>query len=820
MGQTDDEARIGRALAGRRQEQARVERLVTAWSELSRAFAALGAAGDDADRVAGSLPRADDALTRVQNTVSDLQRQIRGRRDLEREILEVGERIASLQHRVGRQTVNVGVIGKTKAGKSTLLRAITGLPPGVIPSSTYSSTTAAPSRIYHDPTESSAVVHLHTWDSFRQTYLDQVQTSAGLGHAPRTLSDFTAHHYPDVVDVAERADRQRFLNRLLVAQRSLPSYQDLLRAGDRSRRVDLSALRPYIAYPEDDADTLDRPYHAVAAVEIRHPFPRIGSARLGLVDLPGAGEAGLDVDRQFLRRLRDDLDLLLMVKRTMVNEAFWSDADWDSIGLADSARVGVALEDFVHIVVNEDPSQLPPEGLERTTREMRSEAAKRGIRVFSLNAQEPATVHAGLMEPLLRHLAERLSVMDRAATQAVLAAAQEVAGKLEALAETVTQHLSGWQAVMPNEQKQLYRHARRLRHALAAAVGAISDRYTADAAQGKADPAFEAAVRSMAGQARDWTKGGLGAGNRAAWFAQCKSGGFIAEPAGLREREYADARAKVGELFSRVDASIDESIDQLCAEIAEALRAQLTEEIVPAGENGTTTLARLRDAAGRSGQILPEALKDLVDLRDAYGSALLRVTRPIVRTITESGGRVRATPAAGPSGGPSGATDTHAEVMARLRRSATAYGPPSPTPSAGSARSTREPTGWSGSGGAGGVSEADGQVAGAQKQAERLYDELTSLVGNRIDELEKALLAEGNVMLAVLAAATERFLDLATKSPEIELEYLQLCQPVQRRLWPDFFDGGQAQLEAGLVDLESAASSLAATAADVRRLDR
>jgi hypothetical protein len=478
----------------------------------------------------------------------------------------------------------------------------------------------------------------------------------------------------------------------------------------------------------------------------------------------------------------------------------------------------VALEDFVHVVVNEDTSQLPPEGLERTTREMRAEAGKRGIHVLILNAQSPATVHGGLMEPLLRHLAERLAVMDRAATHAVLTSAREVAGKLAALAETVTQRLSGWQAAMPDQVDELHARAERLRDDLATPLATITDHYVADAAAGKTDAALEAAVRSAASQARDWAKGGLGVGSRAGWLTR-HLGRHISHPYEAREREYATARAKIGELFGHIDASVDASVDRLCGEIADALRTQLTEAIVPAGDNGATTLARLRDTAvARRGRVLPEALRELVSLLEAYGSTLLRVTRPIVRTITVSPGGVSAASATSAAESPSATSNTHADVMARLRRSSAAHGQPSARLSAESTRPVREPA--TASAGTRGVGDGHSQVAGAQREAEGLYDELTSLVLNRIDELEKALLAEGSVMFTVLAAATDRFLDLAVKTPKIELEYKKLCDPVQRRLWPDIFDGGQAQLEAGLVDLESAASSLASAVAAVRQLDQ
>src|SRR5580698_1306559 len=149
----DDESRIVSALEGRRGERARVEQLGLAWSDLTQAFTALTAAVADADNVARELPRSSDAMGDIHHAVADLRRDISDRRGIAERILGVGGRIESLRHRVGRDTVNIGVVGKTRSGKSTLLRSITALPDTVIPSSMYDSTTAAPSRIYHDLSE-------------------------------------------------------------------------------------------------------------------------------------------------------------------------------------------------------------------------------------------------------------------------------------------------------------------------------------------------------------------------------------------------------------------------------------------------------------------------------------------------------------------------------------------------------------------------------------------------------------------------------------------------------------------------------------------
>jgi hypothetical protein len=814
----DDESRIISALEGRRGERARVAQLGIAWSDLTQAFSALTAAVADADQVAKDLPKPSDAMSDIHDAVADLHRALSDRRGIVGRLADVSSRIESLRHRVGRDTVNIGVVGKTRSGKSTLLRTITDLPETVIPSSRYDSTTAAPSRIYHDLSESSALVQLHTWESFRASYLAPLHESAGIHPIPLTAQEFAAYHYPAVVSAREKADLQRFVNRLLVAQQSLPSYEPLLRSGD-TRRVPLEELRPYIAYPEDsDPDQLNRPYHAVSGVVIRTPFKNIGVARLGLIDLPGAGEAGLDVDRQFLQKLRDDLDLLLVVKRTVIDQTFWSDSDWDNIGLADSARGGVSLEDFVFIVVNQDKSQLDDEGLRRTTEKMRAEASKRGIPVLTPDAQESETVHSALMEPILRHLAQKLADMDRAATRAVLIDAQEVAAELAELAADAAGQMSGWRAAMPNERNELRARASQLRWALAAALAAISDQYETMAAEGHADPAFQQAISTAVSEARAWTRDGLGTVSRQQWLQKHKDGGaLIAEGGAVREREYAYARKRMGEIFGRIDSSIDESVDRLAAEIAEALRGQFTDALVPDGPEALNQL--MTTARNSRAVVLPAALAELAELRRAYGSALLRITRPVIRTIADDRLRIDTGRYGVPAAEERGMSSAESDALKRLRRNPSAYGRGESGWSAEPSKPARDPAGSAGAATRRGRSE-DGSVPRARQAAEDLYDELTEVIQSRIEDLEQALQAEGQGMLTVLAAATDRFLDLATQTPDVEFEYLDLCGPIQRVLWPDIFDGGPAQLGAGLAGIESAAATLSSAAASIRTLEQ
>ena len=202
--------------------------------------------------------------------------------------------LVAIRNRVGRDTVNIGVIGRAKAGKSTLLRTITNLGTEAIPSTELNPTTAARSRILHSPGRAEAEITLLTWDEFRDSYLGPAGSrDAGCdGPVPPTPDAFAGHRYESMQQLShgERDEgllsKQKFLERLHCAQDSFPSYRPLLTGRERKVTIgQLTELRPFVAYPLDPANK-HRPYHAVRDIRIFCEFPEVDVENLRLVDLP------------------------------------------------------------------------------------------------------------------------------------------------------------------------------------------------------------------------------------------------------------------------------------------------------------------------------------------------------------------------------------------------------------------------------------------------------------------------------------------------------------------------------------------------------
>src|ERR1700722_2746255 len=199
---------IAGALAGRAAQRDFADNLVESWARLTDSWDAMLASATSLARTAADARSAD----RAQEVVfSDLGRYLAPGGQWREQAAAVSaligpttDSVRALQRRVRRETVNIGVIGLTGAGKSTLLRKLSGLTEKHIPSNRFSSTTATPSRIFHEAGTRSAraVLTLHTWESFRAEVLVPLHRLARITEpVPGSIADFRGFRYGDAAVV-------------------------------------------------------------------------------------------------------------------------------------------------------------------------------------------------------------------------------------------------------------------------------------------------------------------------------------------------------------------------------------------------------------------------------------------------------------------------------------------------------------------------------------------------------------------------------------------------------------------------------------------
>jgi energy-coupling factor transporter ATP-binding protein EcfA2 len=841
------EQQITAALAGRAGQRDFVDSLSRHWAGLISSVDTLLAAVADLTRGATTATARAGVHTTVFADIgtafgadSDWQKRAAA---LSAKLAHGADRIGVLRQRVHRETVNIGVIGVTGAGKSTLLRKLTGLSQEHIPSNRYVSSTATPSRIFHIPAteRSGAVLHLHIWPTFRDEVLQPLHEKAGLSAAaPASLEEFRAFRYPK--DIPEsRASSEQFTRRLRIAQASLPSYETLLTGNDV--RIELDQLRPFVAYPADESEP-ERPYHAVRSADIYCPFPEVDAVQLGLVDLPGSGEAGLDVHMRFLADLRNHTDLLLIVRRPSKSPS--TDQDWDAAQLADDAAAGVRRRDFAHLVINQD-QDVPGDFFEQALARAHSDSADLGIdmRVCDIQRAEPSQVTKEVLAPILDLLAKRLAYMDRDAVAFVLAGLSGMAEEVRLLCGDLNLQFGTWKGMLPDQEKLRRARIRELKDEVSGALDRVRNEY--DRLYDAGEPIAELQKQiELAGQdIRGWLTAGLGKGDRDKWIEAIGKAISGKGMGGELDRQYNGARERVVRVFNKIDASLDQAVARLYGEVAEALRGKLTSKIVPDDTEHAAALrgfAAITEADGA--RTLTNATKRLLSLRVDYGSIFLRVGRPVIRKIewysseqqnsagggaglagqaVKMAGQAAGTAIGGQAGhavgaaldevassalGASGQPGRNSWLSDHVQRAAR----PSPA-DAGTAVTSAAP------------SSAHPKKAGQDSNAAYWYDRLSATLEDVTSELEHEFHQEALRALRVLAAAVDLYKDTATTSPDIEVEYERVCPRAQQEIWPQDFDEAPAKVAANLErvrkqvqDTESAADQVSALANQATRL--
>ncbi|GFJ88452.1 hypothetical protein Prum_020940 [Phytohabitans rumicis] len=803
--------KIAATIAGRARHRPAVERVRVAYEDLAGRF-------DDVRRLAKDARQeayrhsARPEFAAIGQDLADFLEGPRSLDTLTERINELRSQVMAVHARVHRETVNIGVLGRTKAGKSTILRKVANQGEDVIPSGSDFPTTAARTRIYHSPDRREAVITLRTWEAFRDEYVQPLHTSAGLGAAPRTPDEFAAYSYPASVTIdsgtrgagapPERLSAQPFLVKLNQAQRSFPSYRQILLGQERVMTVPLASLRPYIAYPLDQ-NGVDRPYHAVRDVHIYCRF-LVDRARLVLVDLPGAGEAGLEIDRHFLRDINNDVDLLLCIKKPIKDTVHHGTDDFEILQLAQDAGRDVRLADFLMMVVNRD-ADLGEGSFRNALTAVEAVTRPHGIEVLVCDATDEASVRDRLLLPVLDRLADRLADMDAMAIERMRGGLADLADEVGDLLSRVNRSAAEWRRVLPEDEDELYRQAAKLRRSLSLALRELYKAYEESVRGGTPIDEIEAAIDDAERRVREWAAQGYGVGGHSEWEAETVAA-MATEPFREYERQLNGARHEITRQFQHIDASLHAAVDRLWGEVAAVLRERLTPDLVP---DGPDALPRLLEAIGHLNvPAFRRAVERLAQLKKDYGSLFLRVATPIVIKVDLESWQARlmvhrAGAAPAPTATPSGRTGSDDEWWLDYEESAQPRTPgdapvsPAPRPGAG----WTEPAGL-------------GTPADHTKNLAAL---LNSAIDEALGELTESLRRESLSITSVLAATLWVFWDGAGRTPDGELEYKKICGPYRTTIWPEVFDGSAAQLSGRMGALDEGVGSLAGSAATLQQ---
>ena len=225
--------------------------------------------------------------------------------------------LKSLKSRFSRNTLNIGVVGRARQGKSRLLQSLTGLSRAEIPDGDNEHCTGVRSNIHHDSNveETYAEVSFHTEHSFLDEVIAPYYEQLGLGARPSSIQNFADALLPKLPpELSEKTQDQAKHDHLCRYHKYLDKYRYTF-AESLPRRISRHEIREYVAQDNQEGERIYFNYLAVKEVRIVCSFPNADIGQIALVDMPGLGDTGIGDEERMMKTLGQDIDLVLFVKR-------------------------------------------------------------------------------------------------------------------------------------------------------------------------------------------------------------------------------------------------------------------------------------------------------------------------------------------------------------------------------------------------------------------------------------------------------------------------------------------------------------------------
>lgn len=713
---TEISDRIETVLAARREKLPLVNEELARWGAVRLLLADLTAALRDAARI-----DEEDCSAAVEFDVDGVE--------LERIAAQALAELAVTRARVSRPTVNIGVSGRARNGKSTLLQSLSGLADEQIPTGQGQPVTAVRSRIFHSDTTRSALLTMHTETSFCGEVVAPYFRVLGLAPEPRSLDQFERLDLAAAIrDLPpELLERNRpVVARLREMRESLATYAGFLTGAVEP--VDVADLRRWVAYPARQQGAVpDCRYLAVRDAVITSRFPIREVVALGLIDLPGLGEMVPNAEEHHLAGLENDVDFVMVVKRPTDTNATWFREDQAGLDLITRACGAAAVRDFMTILVNTGGCEPVNTDalLDDIGRRLNDGTPDRNYQVWTADVAQRGVVAEQVLGRALSHLATALPRMDTAVIDAAMARCDQARGELLAHTERL---LTAVRAVArPTALEELIKRADAVHDELMIGVQDwVADlrRRTGDTHE---DEDFLERVEQLREEIRGWAMDGFGLG-RDEWVQRAH---LDMRKAGASAKVSTDAlngvRNEIARRLSGIDDVLLRRREEFWRGLADALSPRLA-GLLP----GRTA----EEALGNLARVLREATHPCPHLAGTVEVAL----------------DVR--------------LDYRTRILPRMRRVLDVLRPEGIDPVTGQVRSALVV-----------AADADG--------AANLYLQVNEFARQAIYEAAVLLKEEAQTMAMVLLAYGEQFEDMLVRSESSDAELRRLVGAYRDELWPE-----------------------------------
>jgi ABC-type transporter Mla subunit MlaD len=260
-------------------------------------------------------------------------------------------RIEQLRYRLSRPTLNIGVAGTARQGKSTLLQKLTRLTDLEIPSSDGLVCTAVRSTIYHRPgKQTSGEITFYTVQSFLDEVIAPYFIELGLGTPPSSLDEFDRMSLTLPTALKRDTTGEQMFEYLKKNYKDqLNQYRDLL--GQPPLPITQTQIPDYVAKNIEGRPTSYK-HLAVKEAKIYCEFGLDDIGKIALIDMPGLGENKLGNEKTLLTILGRDADIVIIIRMPNPLADDWFQNDTNLYRIANEASLDLELKKWAFLVLN------------------------------------------------------------------------------------------------------------------------------------------------------------------------------------------------------------------------------------------------------------------------------------------------------------------------------------------------------------------------------------------------------------------------------------------------------------------------------------
>ena len=411
--------RIAQILEDRRPFATKANKLATQLSSVSQALENLSTFLPEVKE--RDIPdESRDKIVRLQSRIPKIQ-------------VDISEQKAELQQlglRFSRNTLNVGIVGNARQGKSTFLQALTGLTSEEIPSAETDHCTGAPSLIINH-NETYADIQYFTKSEFLKDIIAPFYTQLSLTPQPPSFDSFVSNPLATPSEKMSATD-QALYDKLKFRHGSANEYQSFL--GKAEDRVAKSEIRSHIAQQDLAGEKLAK-WLAVKMATVYCPFAVSDAGRISVCDTPGLGDFVCGAEDSLVQNIGMNLDTVLMLKRTPKG-GIATPEDTQLYDLLPKAVSELDPKDWSYFIVNRDGSENETKSFESQIKE------KIQCRDFiTLDARQQDEVLSSF-DKILEDVAENQQHLDSTLSNSRFE-------KLEALSERITMVVDEAKSALP-----------------------------------------------------------------------------------------------------------------------------------------------------------------------------------------------------------------------------------------------------------------------------------------------------------------------------------------------------------------------------------